>query len=165
MSNTPELKRCPFCGSEAVQKSEPRMTGTHSYDAVQCANHRCCGSKIFYPVEAWNTRADIYLQERQTVDVESESTSNPWNYNMDEAPRNGTVVLLKVGESMSFDARWQEGFMDSDEQDCGCWVALHEGEHPPCWSEGVCWSSNQDESESIQPTAWMYVPPPVMEQE
>lgn len=65
-----------------------------------------------------------------------------------------TRVLLKVG-SMTFPAKLHQGVsMDEDGNDCDQWSAIFEGEHPPCWSGGACWASNEDEVPSIQPSAW-----------
>ncbi len=69
-----------------------------------------------------------------------------------------TRVLLKVG-SMTFPAKLHQGVsMDEDGNDCDQWSAIFEGEHPPCWSGGSCWASNEDEMPSIQPSAWMPFP-------
>lgn len=65
------------------------------------------------------------------------------------------AVEVKVGEGMTFIAALaRNASMNSDEQPCDQWQAVHEGEHPPCWSEGACWSSNVDDVTSLQPTAW-----------
>ena len=69
------------------------------------------------------------------------------------APVN-TPVRVKAG-NMTFIARIVLGAsMTSDEQECDQWQAEHEGEHPPCWSGGACWESNEDEAMSLQPTHW-----------
>ena len=69
------------------------------------------------------------------------------------APVN-TPVRVKAG-NMTFIARIVLGAsMTSDEQECNQWQAEHEGEHPPCWSGGACWESNEDEAMSLQPTYW-----------
>lgn len=69
------------------------------------------------------------------------------------APVN-TPVRVKAG-NMTFIARIVLGAsMTSDEQECNQWQAEHEGEHPPCWSGGACWESNEDEAMSLHPTHW-----------
>jgi hypothetical protein len=68
-------------------------------------------------------------------------------------------VQVRVGESMVFDAVLRRGAsLDQDERECDQWVAIHEGEHPPCWTDGACWSSNADEVMSLQPSAWRRLP-------
>lgn len=43
------------------------------------------------------------------------------------------------------------------------WVASIEGEHPPCWTEGACWQSNEDEVGSLRPTHYRLLPAPPKE--
>lgn len=67
----------------------------------------------------------------------------------------GTPVEIRVGR-MTMWARLQPGVSeDEDGNSVDQWQAEYEGEHPPCWSGGACWASNEDEIESIQPTAWL----------
>lgn len=79
------------------------------------------------------------------------------------APYN-TPVRVKAGE-MTFIARLlPDAAMSSDEQSCDRWQAEIEGEHPPCWSGGACWESNENEDPSLQPTHWQPLPsPPTIE--
>lgn len=63
-------------------------------------------------------------------------------------------VRVKVG-AMTFLAVLLPGASLSDlETPCDQWQAVNEGEHPPCWSGGACWESNEDECQSLQPEAW-----------
>jgi len=72
---------------------------------------------------------------------------------IESAPFN-TPVEIKAG-SMTFLARLMPDASMSDlETSCDQWQAEIEGEHPPCWSGGACWSSNENEDPSLQPTAW-----------
>jgi hypothetical protein len=48
---------------------------------------------------------------------------------------------------------------DGHGNECDQWSAAREGEHPPCWSGGGCWASNEDEVISLQPNAWRPSPP------
>lgn len=74
---------------------------------------------------------------------------------IDTAPYS-TPVEVRVG-SMTFLARLEsDASLSDDEQPCDQWQAVNEGEHPPCWSEGACWSSNTDEVMSRQPEAWRF---------
>ncbi|WP_174804399.1 hypothetical protein [Martelella limonii] len=66
-----------------------------------------------------------------------------------------TVVRVKVGNSMTFEARLMpDASLNSGGKSCDQWQAVHEGEHPEDWSDGACWESNADEMPSSQPTAW-----------
>ncbi len=63
-------------------------------------------------------------------------------------------VRVKCGE-MTFLARlvpWAS--INSEGAECDQWQAENEGEHPPCWSGGACWESNENECLSLQPTHW-----------
>jgi len=76
---------------------------------------------------------------------------------IDSAPYN-TPVRIKVGE-MTFVARLlPDASMTEDELPCDQWQAEIEGEHPPCWSGGACWSSNENEDPSLPPSGWMPLP-------
>lgn len=55
-----EVKACPFCGSQAIYKIEqPRMDSDNLPKYCKCSNGPCCASKIFWPIEQWNTRSPI----------------------------------------------------------------------------------------------------------
>lgn len=67
-------------------------------------------------------------------------------------------VFVYCGE-MRFRAKLVPGAsMTMDEEPCDQWQATREGEHPPCWSDGCCWASNEDENASLQPTHWSPAP-------
>lgn len=75
------LKPCPFCGH--LKHMSMRVEGSGK-GVDGCAN---CGARG--PLDRpWNTRAD------------------PWNYNMDEAPRDGMPVDLWVDGERRVDACW-----------------------------------------------------------
>lgn len=75
---------------------------------------------------------------------------------IESAPFN-TPVEIKAG-SMTFLARLMpDASEDENEQSCDQWVAHIEGEHPPCWSGGACWSSNENDGRSLQPEAWRHI--------
>ncbi len=69
--------------------------------------------------------------------------------------RYGEIVLIRAGR-MSFEAVLVPDVSINESGDfCDQWQAAHEGEHPPCWTDGACWESNEDDRASLQPTAWM----------
>lgn len=73
-----------------------------------------------------------------------------------------TPVLVKVvgfGEMTFAAILRRDASMTEDELPCDQWQAAEEGEHPPCWSGGACWEGNEDGSTSMQPIAWMPIPP------
>lgn len=76
---------------------------------------------------------------------------------METAPYN-TAVEIKAG-GMAFKAIFLSNVsIDESGKYCDQWQAVHEGKHPPCWTDGACWESNDDEMMSIQPTHWRSLP-------
>ncbi len=71
---------------------------------------------------------------------------------MDSAPR-GPVVMIKTRGGHEFAASWDFGY-EGEDGPCGCWAAVHEDEAPDCWTDGVCWASNDAGVPSDQPVAW-----------
>ncbi len=63
-------------------------------------------------------------------------------------------VIVRAG-SMTFRAALRrDASMNEAGDSCDQWQATIEGEHPPCWSDGCCWESNQDGIPSLQPIEW-----------
>lgn len=132
---------CPFCGEHVTIKPGDKIF------TFRCPDHSpCVGSGLGTfgqndrqedAIAAWNRRASDW-QPIETA---------PYRKN----------VEVRVGEGMTFLAMLvPDASMTDEEQSCDQWTATHEGEHPPCWSGGGCWASNEDEVESLQPTAWRY---------
>lgn len=60
------------------------------------------------------------------------------------APRDGTDIQARIpGHGEDNIIAWQSGFMDENEEDCGGWAFTTDQEPPPCWTDGVCWGSNE----------------------
>lgn len=97
-----------------------------------------------------------YIARTEIVRLNAHIAAMEWQP-IDTAPYS-TPVEVRVG-SMTFLARLEpDASLADDEQPCDQWQAVNEGEHPPCWSEGACWSSNTDKVMSRQPEAWRFVP-------
>jgi len=78
---------------------------------------------------------------------------------MSEAPRDGTDIQAIIpGHGWDNVIAWVSGYMDEDGQDCCTWAFTTDQEPPACWTDGVCWESNEDEVPSIQPIAWKPLP-------
>jgi hypothetical protein len=75
--------------------------------------------------------------------------------NIRTAPRNETPVRVRTADGFELVARFIQGFISEDEEDCGGWVAEEDGVHPDDWCDGVCWSSNSDGNPSDPPVAWL----------
>jgi len=78
---------------------------------------------------------------------------------MSEAPRDGRDIQAIIpGHGWDNVIAWTSGYMDEDENDCCCWAFTTDQEPPACWTDGICWASNEDEAPSIQPIAWKELP-------
>lgn len=65
---TSELKRCPFCGSEA--KSDNGFLPCESVEYAWCSNQNCslCTIEFGFTVEEWNQRA-IHSNTDEVLDA------------------------------------------------------------------------------------------------
>jgi len=81
------------------------------------------------------------------------------DWNPVNAAPYGTPVRVKVGH-MTFVARLVQSLaMDDDDEACDQWLAEYEGEHPPCWTAGACWATNEDGVPSLPVEGWHDNPP------
>lgn len=71
------------------------------------------------------------------------------------APRDGSTFFAETFDGFRLLVRWEWGFINSDEEDCGSWVAAIEDVHPEDWTDGVCWESNEDGIHSDPPLRWI----------
>lgn len=75
--------------------------------------------------------------------------------NIESAPMDGRDIAILTAGGFEMLARWEPfGFINADGGDVGSWVASEEGKHPPCWTDGACWESNENEVPSDQPIMW-----------
>lgn len=80
---------------------------------------------------------------------------------IETAPKDGTHIQAEIpGEGSDFIIAWDDGYTDADGYGCGCWVIAADQEPPSCWTDGVCWESNEDEKPSKKPTRWRLPEPP-----
>lgn len=74
---------------------------------------------------------------------------------IETAPRDGTLIQAKIpGHGSDNMIAWMAGFLDDEDRESATWVFMEDQEAPDCWTDGVCWSSNEDEKPSVQPTEW-----------
>jgi len=66
------IKKCPFCGSEAILERQPLAYAHFDGWAVQCTNEECYAAStgLVWPsqdgaITAWNTRENKELSEKQ----------------------------------------------------------------------------------------------------
>jgi len=69
---------------------------------------------------------------------------------IETAPRDGTEVWLRAGayefRAYAQDLDVEEGYW--------AWVSAQEDDTPPSWTDGICWSRNEDDEPSTPPTHW-----------
>ena len=78
---------------------------------------------------------------------------------MENAPMDGTEIQAEIpGNGADNVIAFQPGFVDSEENSCGCWVFTRDQEPPSCWTDGACWEVNEDGKPSVKPTRWKPLP-------
>lgn len=78
---------------------------------------------------------------------------------MDTAPRDGSAIQAEIGTFGSdYIIAWTGGYYDSNQDPCSCWNIVDDQEPPPDWTDGVCWSVNEDGVPSTPPTRWKPLP-------
>jgi hypothetical protein len=76
------------------------------------------------------------------------------------APKDGTAFQARIpGHGSDNVIAWTNGLLGPDEEDAGGWFFVEDQEPPECWTDGVCWAVNADGVPSVQPDAWMPLPP------
>ena len=86
----------------------------------------------------------------------SEIRKTPEWHSMETAPRDGTPIQARIpGNGSDNIIMWLDCFIDAEDQDSCGWAFVHEDQEPPqCWTDGACWSSNENNEQSVQPIAW-----------
>lgn len=80
---------------------------------------------------------------------------------IETAPKDGAPFQAKIpGHGSDNVIGWTDGLIDSDEQPCGGWTFMAEQEPPESWTDGICWTVNEDGIASVAPTHWMPLPEP-----
>lgn len=80
---------------------------------------------------------------------------------IETARQDGTSIQVKIpGHGSDNVVAWFGGLMNSREQDCGGWHWMEDNEPPDCWTDGICWESNEDNIRSVHPTHWQPLPQP-----
>jgi hypothetical protein len=78
---------------------------------------------------------------------------------MSSAPRDGTDIQAYIpGNGWDNVIAWQVDAFLNEEGECGGWAFTTEQEPPDCWTDGVCWASNEDEDPSVPPIYWKPLP-------
>jgi|GEM_PF-2322679 len=73
---------------------------------------------------------------------------------MDTAPKDGAAFQCEIpGEGSDFVVQWIHG-LEGKDGPCGGWSIASEQEPPACWTDGICWETNEDGLPSKQPMRW-----------
>ncbi len=145
-------KTCGGSGTRAYGSTSTWHGGVGGQMITNGVCDKCWGSGDAH--RPWPSRRKMESQAATIDHLTARIAVLAWQP-IDTAPYS-TPVEVRVG-SMTFLARLEpDASLADDEQPCDQWQAVNEGEHPPCWSEGACWSSNTDEVMSRQPEAWRF---------
>lgn len=74
---------------------------------------------------------------------------------IETAPKDGSPFQARIpGHGEDNIIAWFHGLLDENENECGGWHFVEDQEPPGCWTDGVCWASNEDGIPSVEPTHW-----------
>ena len=73
---------------------------------------------------------------------------------VENAPYDTPLTVLAGGMTFAAILR-RDASLNEDGESCDQWQAVVEGEHPPCWTDGACWESNEDGIPCLWPEAFM----------
>lgn len=85
-----------------------------------------------------------------------EQHSDGWR-DIASAPTDRSVIVRTKG-GLIFRAAF-DGEVEGPDGPCWAWQA-DEDLHPRCWTDAICWSSNEDDEPSDPPAYWMPLPAP-----
>jgi hypothetical protein len=78
---------------------------------------------------------------------------------IETAPRDGTAIQARIpGNGSDNIIAWEGGLLNSEGEYCGCWSFVEDQEPPDDWTDGICWTVNEDGKPSTQPTEWKPLP-------
>lgn len=73
---------------------------------------------------------------------------------IETAPKYADTVKLRTASGAVLSGFWHDQLLDSDGRECGGWASADGEEYPPCWTDGICWTVNEDGEPSDPPTHW-----------
>jgi hypothetical protein len=79
-------------------------------------------------------------------------TENEW-MPIETANKYASSIRLRLASGIELDGFWHDQLIDDHGRDCGAWAAVGE-EYPASWTDGICWTSNEDCVPSDPPTHW-----------
>ena len=74
---------------------------------------------------------------------------------IETAPMDETPIRARIpGHGDDNIIAWFTGALEDEHGSCGAWAFVSEQEPPDCWSDGWCWTVNEDGVKSAWPTHW-----------
>lgn len=71
------------------------------------------------------------------------------------APKDGGAIQARIpGHGDDNIIAWVDGLLDYQDNSCGGWSFVENQEPPDSWTDGICWSRNEDGKPSVLPTQW-----------
>ena len=78
---------------------------------------------------------------------------------IETAPKDGTPIQADIpGNGQDNIIAWIPGLLNDKNEDCCGWQFVSEQEPPDCWTDGICWESNEDGQQSVKPIRWKEPP-------
>lgn len=78
---------------------------------------------------------------------------------MDTAPQDGTAIQARIpGNGSDNIIAWDNTLLNSANEPCGGWSFVEDQEPPDDWTDGICWTVNEDGKPSTRPTEWRTLP-------
>jgi len=77
------------------------------------------------------------------------------------APKDGTPIQARIpGNGDDNIIAWLGGLEADDGGEAWSWVFVEDQEPPDDWTDGICWTINEDGVASTLPTHWQPLPSP-----
>ena len=73
---------------------------------------------------------------------------------IETAPTDGTIILARIPGHGDYLICAHPGFDDDDGNTGWLWVTVDGEREPKGWTDGACWSLNEDGEQSPRPTHW-----------
>jgi hypothetical protein len=104
------------------------------------------------PAEPGPGRAERETAPERRGVAEVLGTGAEWRP-IETAPRDGSRIVVITRGGIALAAKWS-----SIGDDFSTWIAVEDDMHPKCWTDGVCWESNEDGEQSDPPVWWTHLP-------
>ena len=80
---------------------------------------------------------------------------------IETAPKDGTWIQARIpGNGSDNIIAWRGWYTTDEDEEVCAWTFMTAQEPPDCWTDGVCWTVNEDGVASVPPTEWKPLPLP-----